>query len=87
MPLSASRACTGGDRARARGWPTGSVGGPPAIRHRRWQLEGSGGVVAGAGLPSAPWSARACAGWPRALRERRGEVGGEWLAGGVLALS
>jgi hypothetical protein len=32
-------------------------------------------MVAGAGLPSAPRSARACAGCPRALREGRGEVG------------
>jgi hypothetical protein len=27
MPLSLSRACTGGGRARAREWPTGGVGG------------------------------------------------------------
>jgi hypothetical protein len=47
--------------------------------------------VAGAGLPPAPWSARARAGWPRASRERRGEVGvvsglqvGSWHSPGRL---
>jgi hypothetical protein len=52
---------------------------------------GSGGMVAGAGLTSVPWSARACAGWPRAEREGRGEVGevsglqvGSWYSPGRL---
>jgi hypothetical protein len=54
------------------GWKVanGQRGQQPTIGRRRWWQGGSGGVVAGAGLPPVPWSARACAGWPWASGER-----------------
>jgi hypothetical protein len=59
-------------RGQSAGWrvASGQRGRQPTIGcRRRWQ-GGSGGMVAGVGLPPAPWSARACAGWPRASGER-----------------
>jgi hypothetical protein len=91
MPLSVSRPCT--NEGQSAGWraANGRRGRQPTIGHRRRWLGGSGGVVAGAGLPSAPWSARACAGWPRASGEESGEVGevsvlqvGSWCSPGRL---
>jgi hypothetical protein len=65
----------GRGQSTARGRPTGGVGGsrPLGIDDGGWGV--AGGVGAGAGLPPAPWSARAFSRWPRASRERRGEVG------------
>jgi hypothetical protein len=57
------------------GVANGRRGRQHVIGHRRRWLGVADGVVAGASLPPAPWSARACSRWPRASRERRGEVG------------
>jgi hypothetical protein len=73
----------------------GRRGRQQAIGHRRRWLGAAGGMVAGAGLSPAPWSARVSSGWPRASRERErgwGRAGtGRWgsrvhLGGGSMLI-
>jgi hypothetical protein len=59
-------------RGQGMGWGVayGRRGRQPSIGHRRKWLGGPGGEVVEGGLPPTPWSAQACAGWPRASEER-----------------
>jgi hypothetical protein len=73
------------ERGQCAGWrvANGRCGRQPSIGHRRWWLGGPGGLVSGASLPPAPWSARACA-RSASVRERgrvRCRVHGDWQVG------
>jgi hypothetical protein len=65
MPLSASRACTGEGRARARAWPMGGVGGSRRL----------GSDDGGWGLLMARWQGLACPLHLGRHRRARGDLG------------